>query len=123
VTVHRLNGDGSIGEQVAQTASWISASMPIRCVSPRRQDLILCSRGNDARTASRKTPAISKCSLQERPACQSADHQAGASGLGIWAAAPGFRSQRRFAYVSLDGKTVSRFRLEADGTLTQEPLF
>ena len=64
MTVHRLEADGTIGDEVAQTGKpdFGIYAHQVR-VTPGDKTLTLCSRGNDAAAANRKIPAISKCSV------------------------------------------------------------
>lgn len=127
VTVHRLNADGSIGEQIPQKASLDFGiyAHQVR-VTPGDKSLIVCSRGNDAADGKPEDPGhIEVFGLGK--AGQLSPIQIikpGASGLGFGPRHLDFDPQGRFAYVSLEREnSIAVFGLKPDGTLTPEPLF
>jgi 6-phosphogluconolactonase len=130
VTVHRLNADGSIGEQVAQTGNpgFGIYAHQVR-ITPGNRSLTLCSRGNDAGGGKPEDPGHIEVlgfrngqlsSLQSiAPSTIS-----GGSGIGFGPRHLDFHPNGRFAYVSLERENaLAVFALKSDGTLMPEPLF
>jgi len=126
VTVHRLNGDGSIGAQVVQTAKLDFGiyAHQIR-MSPGGKTLILCSRGNDAANGKPEDPGhIEIFSFKNGQLANLQTIKPGASGLGFGPRHLDFDPSGRFAFVSLEREnSLAVFGLKPDGTLTAEPLF
>jgi 6-phosphogluconolactonase len=125
VTVHRLNPDGSIGEQVAQTASLDFGiyAHQVR-ITPSGKSLTLCSRGNDATTSRPEDPGCIEVFGVEDGQLSNLQTVTVGNGLGFGPRHLDFHPNRRFVYVSLEREnSIAVFGLKADGTMTQEPLF
>jgi len=126
VTVHRLNADGSIGEQVAQTGKLDFGiyAHQVR-VTPGDKTLILCSRGNDAAGGKPEDPGhIEVFSVQDGQLSNLQTIKPGHAGLGFGPRHLDFHPNGRFAYVSLERQnSLAVFGLRPDGALTPEPLF
>jgi 6-phosphogluconolactonase (cycloisomerase 2 family) len=126
VTVHRLNTDGSIGEQVAQTGKpdFGIYAHQVR-VTPGDKTLILCSRGNDAANGKPEDPGhIEVFSVQDGQLSNLQTIKPGQAGLGFGPRHLDFHPNGRFAYVSLERQnSLAVFGLRPDGALTPEPLF
>jgi len=126
VTVHRLNADGSIGEQVVQTGKLDFGiyAHQIR-VAPGGKTVILCSRGNDAADGKPEDPGhIEVFSFKNGQLANLQTIKPGASGLGFGPRHLDFDPAGRFVYVSLEREnSLAVFGWKPDGTLTAEPLF
>jgi 6-phosphogluconolactonase len=126
ITVHRLNADGTIGEQVLQTGKpdFGIYAHQVR-VTPGNKTLILCSRGNDAAGGKPEDPGhIEVFGFKGGQLSQLQIIKPGASGLGFGPRHLDFDPNGRFAYVSLEREnSIAVFGLKPDGTLTPEPLF
>jgi len=126
VTVHRLNPDGSIGEQLAQRGSpdFGIYAHQVR-VTPGNKTLILCSRGNDAAGGKPEDPGhIEVLGFKDGQLSNIQTIRPGDSGLGFGPRHLDFHPNGRFAYVSLERQnSIAVFGLKADGTLTPQPLF
>jgi 6-phosphogluconolactonase len=127
VTVHRLNADGSIGEQIRQKASLDFGiyAHQVR-VTPGNKTLIVCSRGNDVANGKPEDPGHIEVFGFDKAGqlSQLQTIKPGNSGLGFGPRHLDFDPAGRFAYVSMERENnIAIFGLKADGTLTQEPLF
>ena len=126
VTVHRLNADGSIGEQVAQDpkCDFGVYAHQVR-MTPADKTLILCSRGNDAANGKPEDPGhIEVFSFKDGQLANLQIIKPGAQGLGFGPRHLDFHPNGRFAFVSLEREnSIAVFGLKPDGTLTPEPLF
>jgi len=126
VTVHRLSGDGSIGDEVAQDpkCDFGIYAHQVR-VTPGDKTLILCSRGNDAANGKPEDPGhIEVFGFKDGRLSALQTVKPGASGLGFGPRHLDFDPNGRFAYVSLEREnSLAVFGMKPDGTLTPEPLF
>ena len=126
VTVHRLNGDGSIGEMVRQDGSpdFGIYAHQVRA-TPGDRTLTLCSRGNDAAGAKPEDPGhIEVLGFKNGQLSNLQTIRPGNSGLGFGPRHLDFHPNRPFVYVSLERENALwTYRLMADGTLSREPLF
>ena len=126
VTVHRLNADGSIGEQVAQDpkCDFGIYAHQVR-MTPGDKTLILCSRGNDAANGKPEDPGhIEVFSFKNGQLANLQTIRPGATGLGFGPRHLDFDPAGRFAFVSLERQnSLAVYGLKPDGTLTPEPLF
>jgi 6-phosphogluconolactonase (cycloisomerase 2 family) len=126
VTVHRLNADGSIGEEMPQDPKLDFGiyAHQVR-MTPGDNTLILCSRGNDAAGGKPEDPGhIEVLACKSGRLANLQTIKPGVSGLGFGPRHLDFHPNGRFAYVSLERQnSIAVFGLKADGTLTPEPLF
>ncbi|HSS12530.1 MAG TPA: beta-propeller fold lactonase family protein [Rhizomicrobium sp.] len=125
VTVHRLNPDGSIGEQVTQpaTLNFGIYAHQVR-VTPGERSLTLCSRGNDATASKPEDPGRIEVFGLKEGRLSSLQTVTVGNGLGFGPRHLDFHPNGRFVYVSLEREnSIAVFGLKPDGTMTQEPLF
>jgi 6-phosphogluconolactonase len=130
VTVHRLNPDGTIGEQVPQTGNLDFGiyAHQVR-ITPAGHTLAVCSRGNDAAGTKPEDPGhievLGFKNGQLRNLQSIAPSSiAGGNGLGFGPRHLDFHPNGRFAFVSLERQnSLAVFGVKADGTFTPEPLF
>ena len=125
VTVHRLNPDGSIGEQIAQrgTPNFGIYAHQVR-VTPGNKTLILCSRGNDAAGGKPEDPGQIQVFGFKGGQLSNLQTVTVGNGLGFGPRHLDFDHGGRFAYVSLEREnSIAVFGLKPDGTLSPQPLF
>jgi 6-phosphogluconolactonase len=126
VTVHRLNADGTIGDEVKQTGNpdFGIYAHQVRA-TPGNRTLTVCSRGNDAAGGKPEDPGhIEVLGFKDGQLSNIQTIKPGTSGLGFGPRHLDFHPNGRFAYVSLEREnSLAVFGLKLDGTLTQEPLF
>jgi 6-phosphogluconolactonase (cycloisomerase 2 family) len=125
VTVHRLNPDGSIGEQIAQrgTPNFGIYAHQVR-VTPGNKTLILCSRGNDAAGGKPEDPGQIQVFGFKGGQLSNLQTVTVGNGLGFGPRHLDFDPGGRFAYVSLEREnSIAVFGLKPDGTLSPQPLF
>lgn len=126
VTVHRLNTDASIGEQLPQAAGldFGTYAHQVR-VTPGDRTLTLCSRGNDATAAKPEDPGhIEVFRIGDGTLSNLQSLAPHGQGLGFGPRHLDFSPDGRFAYVSLERQnSICVYGLNTDGTLSQEPLF
>ena len=94
--MHRLNADGTIGEEVAQTGKpdFGIYAHQVR-VTPGDKTLTLCSRGNDATAGKPEDPGhIEVFSFKDGQLANLQTIKPHGQRAGLWAAASGFSSQR-----------------------------
>jgi 6-phosphogluconolactonase (cycloisomerase 2 family) len=126
VTVHRLNADGTLGEEVAQDpkGDFGIYAHQVR-MTPGDKTLILCSRGNDAANGKPEDPGhIEVFAVKDGKLSNLQTIKPGGNGLGFGPRHLDFHPNGRFAFVSLEREnSLAVFGLKPDGTLTPEPLF
>ena len=126
VTVHLLNADGSIDEEVAQDpqCDFGIYAHQVR-MTPGDKTLILCSRGNDAAGGKPEDPGhVEVFSVKDGRLANLQTVRPGANGLGFGPRHLDFHPNGRFVFVSLEREnSLAVFGLKPDGTLTPEPLF
>ena len=126
VTVHRLEADGTIGEQVAQTGmpDFGIYAHQVRA-TPSNRTVTLCSRGNDAAGGKPEDPGhIEVFGFKDGQLANLQTIKPGNSGLGFGPRHLDFHPGGRFVYVSLEREnSLAVFGLKSDGTLSTEPLF
>ena len=125
VTVHRLNPDGAIGEEVKQTGKTDFGiyAHQIR-VTPGNRTLTLCSRGNDATPTKPEDPGhIEVLGFQDGQLSNLQTVTVG-NGLGFGPRHLDFHPSRPFVYVSMERENALYvYGLQPDGTFSRDPLF
>lgn len=124
VTVHRIQPDGTIGEQVPQAATLDTGiyAHQIR-VSPSGQAVVLVTRGNDPRSGHAEDPGALKV-FAFRGGRLSNLQSLAPHGQGLGFGPRHLDFGRRFAFVSLEREnSICVYGLASDGKLSAEPLF
>jgi 6-phosphogluconolactonase len=126
ITVHRLEADGSIGEEVVQTGKLDFGiyAHQIRATS-NDKTLTLCSRGNDATARKPEDPGhIEVFGFKDGQLSNLQSIAPHGNGIGFGPRHLDFHPNGRFVYVSLEREnSLAVFGLKPDGTMTSEPLF
>ena len=125
VTVHRLNADGSIGEEVNQTGKTDFGiyAHQVR-VTPGNRTLTLCSRGNDATPAKPEDPGhIEVLDFRDGQLTNLKTVTVG-NGLGFGPRHLDFHPTLPFVYVSMERENALYvYQLLPDGSLSRDPLY
>jgi 6-phosphogluconolactonase (cycloisomerase 2 family) len=126
VTVHGLETDGTIGEEVTQTGKpdFGIYAHQIRA-TPGNKTLTLCSRGNDATATKPEDPGhIEVFGFKDGQLSNLQSIAPHGNGLGFGPRHLDFHPNGRFVYVSLERQnSLAVFGLKPDGSLSSEPLF
>lgn len=124
ITVHRINADGAIGEQIPQKATLDTGiyAHQIR-VTPGNQTVVLVTRGNDPRPGHPEDPGALKVFRFEDGQLSNLQSLAPhGQGLGFGPRHLDFAPH--FVTVSLEREnSICIYGLNADGSLGTEPLF
>ena len=125
ITVHRLNDDGSIGDEVVQPDGLDFGIYAHQVRLTPQGTVTLCSRGNDAAAGKPEDPGhieIFRVDDGKLSNLQSlAPH---GQGLGFGPRHLDFSPDGRFVYVSLERQnSICVYGLNADGSFSPEPLF
>lgn len=126
VTVHRLEPDGIIGEQVEQPTGLDFGiyAHQVR-VTPGGKTLALCSRGNDATGGKPEDPGhIEVFGIDNGQLSNLQSLAPNGQGLGFGPRHLDFHPGGRFVYVSLERQNaLCVYALNPDGSFGREPLF
>jgi 6-phosphogluconolactonase (cycloisomerase 2 family) len=126
ITVHRLEADGSIGEEVVQTGKpdFGIYAHQIRA-TPGDKTLTLCSRGNDPTATKPEDPGhIEVFGFNDGQLTNLQSIAPHGNGIGFGPRHLDFHPGGRFVYVSLEREnSLAVFGLKPDGTMSAEPLF
>ena len=126
ITVHRLEADGTIGEEVVQAGKpdFGIYAHQIRA-TPGNKTLTLCSRGNDAAGGKPEDPGhIEVFGFKDGQLTNLQSIAPHGNGLGFGPRHLDFHPDGRFVYVSLEREnSLTVFGLTRGGMLSAEPLF
>jgi 6-phosphogluconolactonase len=126
VTVHRLNTDGTIGEEVEQAhrPDFGIYAHQVRA-TPSGKTVTLCSRGNDPTATKPEDPGhIEVFGFENGQLSARQSLAPHGNGLGFGPRHLDFHPNGRFVYVSLEREnSLCVFGMTPDGTLSPEPLF
>ena len=126
ITVHRLEADGTIGEEVVQAGQpdFGIYAHQIRA-TPGNKTLTLCSRGNDATATRPEDPGhIEVFGFKDGQLSNLQSIAPHGDGLGFGPRHLDFHPNGRFVYVSLEREnSLAVFGLKPDGTMSSERLF
>src|SRR5262245_38330122 len=125
VTVHRINGDGSIGESISRPDK-LDAGIyghQIR-TTPGNQTPILVARGNNAAAGKPEDPGALKLFGFKRGALTNLASIAPGTGLGFGPRHLDFHPSQPWVYVSIERQNkLYAYKLQTDGALGRDPIF
>jgi 6-phosphogluconolactonase (cycloisomerase 2 family) len=125
VTVHRINGDGTLGDAVSQPNKLDTGIYAHQVLAtPKNQSAILVTRGNNPAAAKPEDPGSLKVyGLKSGVLSNIAAVQPG-NGLGFGPRHLDFHPSEPWVFVSIERQNqLYVYKLEADGSLGREPLF
>ena len=125
VTVHRLNADGSIGEEVPQPEK-LDAGIYAHQVlaAPGNATVLLVTRGNDAKPGQPEDPGAIKTFRFEHGVLRNLASIAPGNGLGFGPRHLDFHPTKPWVYVSIERQNKLYVYARDDKTgLSREPLF
>jgi 6-phosphogluconolactonase len=125
VTVHRINGDGSIGEAVSQPGQHDAGiyAHQIR-TTPGNETAILVARGNNPAGGKPEDPGALKVFAFKRGLLTNLASIAPGTGLGFGPRHLDFHPTRPWVYVSIERQNkLYVYKLQSDGALGRDPLF
>jgi 6-phosphogluconolactonase len=125
VTVHRLNRDGTIGDQVSQPGKPDAGiyAHQIR-TTPGNQTAILVTRGNNAAPGKPEDPGALKLYRFKDGVLTNLASVAPGSGLGFGPRHLDFHPSAPWVYVSIERQNkLYAYKLAGDGALGRDPLF
>jgi 6-phosphogluconolactonase len=125
VTVHRLNADGSIGEQVAQPQKRDTGIYAHQVLAaPSNRIALLVTRGNDARPGKAEDPGAIKTFAFGDGALRNLASIAPGNGLGFGPRHLDFHPSKAWVFVSVERQNqLYVYRLDDETGLSREPLF
>ncbi|OLB76865.1 MAG: hypothetical protein AUI16_08155 [Alphaproteobacteria bacterium 13_2_20CM_2_64_7] len=125
VTVHRINGDGSIGEAVSQPGLLDTGiyAHQIR-TTPGNETAILVARGNNPAGGKPEDPGALKVFAFKRGVLTNLASVAPGTGLGFGPRHLDFHPTQPWVYVSIERQNkLYVYELQSDGALGRDPLF
>src|SRR6266550_884261 len=125
VTVHRINGDGSIGEAVSQPGLLDTGiyAHQIR-TTPGNETAILVARGNNPAGGKPEDPGALKVFAFKRGVLTNLASVAPGTGLGFGPRHLDFHPTQPWVYVSIERQNkLYVYKLQSDGALGRDPLF
>ena len=125
VTVHRIKGDGTLGDMVSQPSKPDAGIYAHQILAaPRNQTAILVTRGNNATASKPEDPGALKVYGFKNGVLSNIASVAPGTGLGFGPRHLDFHPKEPWVYVSIERQNqLYVYKLEADGTLGREPLF
>jgi 6-phosphogluconolactonase len=125
VTVHRINGDGTIGEAVNQPNNLDTGIYGHQVLTtPGNRTAILVARGNNAAGGKPEDPGALKLFGFKNGALSNVASVAPGNGLGFGPRHLDFHPTRPFVYVSIERQNkLYVYPLQADGALGRDPIF
>jgi 6-phosphogluconolactonase len=123
VTVLRINGDGTLGDEVAQGALDVGIFAHQIRVTPSNKAAILVARGNDATTAKPEDPGALKVFGFENGKLSNRASIAPGGGHGFGPRHLDFHPAKPWVYVSLERQNKLQVYALEDDTLRPVPLF
>jgi 6-phosphogluconolactonase len=125
VTVHRINGDGSLGEAESQSGQ-LDAGIYAHQIrtTPGNETAILVARGNNPAGAKPEDPGALKVFAFKRGVLTNLASIAPGSGLGFGPRHLDFHPTQPWVYVSIERQNkLYIYKLQSDATLGRDPLF
>jgi 6-phosphogluconolactonase len=123
--VHRINGDGSIGEAASQPGQ-LDAGIYAHQIrtTPGNETAILVARGNNPASGKPEDPGALKVFAFKRGVLTNLASIAPGSGLGFGPRHLDFHPTQPSVYVSIERQNkLYVYGLQSDGTLDRDPLF
>ena len=124
--MHRIEADGTIGEEVVQAGQpdFGIYAHQVRA-TPGNKTLTLCSRGNDATASKPEDPGhIEVFGFNDGQLTNLQSIAPHGNGMGFGPRHLDFHPGGRFVYVSLEREnSLAVFGLKPEGTMSAEPLF
>lgn len=123
ISVHRIKGDGSIGEEIAQPQLDTGIYGHQVRFTPSGRSVVLVARGNDARPGAPEDPgALKVFGFDDGKLSNLQSLAPGSNGLGFGARHVDFG--KRHCFVSIERQNaIAVYGLETGGRLSAEPLF
>ena len=123
ISVHRIHGDGNIGDEIAQPALHLGIYGHQARFTPSGRSVVLVARGNDARPGQPEDPgALNVLGFDDGKLSNLQTLAPGGNGLGFGARHVDFSKQ--YCFVSIERQNaIGVYRLESGGRLSPEPLF
>jgi 6-phosphogluconolactonase len=122
LTVLRINGDGSLGEEVGQEALDVGIFAHQIRVTPSNKTVILVTRGNDATPAKPEDPGALKVFSFENGRLSNRASIAPGGGYGFGPRHLDFHPAQPWVYLSLERQNKLQVYALEDGTLRPAPL-
>src|SRR5215216_4517341 len=125
VTVHRINGDGTLGEEVKQPERPDPGIFAHQILTtPGNQGAILVARGNNAEAGKPEDPgALKTYAFKNGMLTNRASIQPG-NGLGFGPRHVDFHATQPWMSVSIERQNqIYVYKIEPDGSLAKDPLF
>jgi 6-phosphogluconolactonase (cycloisomerase 2 family) len=123
VTVLRINGDGTLGEEIGQGALDVGIFAHQIRVTPSNKAAILVARGNDATTTKPEDPGALKVFGFENGRLSNHASIAPGGGYGFGPRHLDYHPAKPWVYVSLERQNKLQVYTLEDGTLSPTPLF
>ena len=125
ISVHRINADGTLGEEVAQTQKLdVGIYGHQVTATPANNSVILVTRGNNAAGGKPEDPGSLKVYGFDKGALTMKASVQPGNGLGFGARHLDYHPTRPWVYVSIERQNkLYVYELKADGGLSAEPLF
>jgi 6-phosphogluconolactonase len=124
VTVHRINADGTIGAEIAQTGLDAGIYAHQILVAPDNRTVLLVTRGNDAKPDKPEDPGAIKTFSFNNGVLTNLASIAPGSGLGFGPRHLDFHPTKPWVFVSIERQNkLYVYRLDAATGLAREPMF
>jgi 6-phosphogluconolactonase (cycloisomerase 2 family) len=124
VTVHRINADGTLGAQVAQTGLDAGIYAHQILVAPGNRTVLLVTRGNDAKPDKPEDPGAIKTFAFNNGVLTNLASIAPGNGLGFGPRHLDFHPTKPWVFVSIERQNkLYVYRLDAATGLAREPMF
>jgi 6-phosphogluconolactonase len=124
VTVHRINADGTLGAEIAQTGLDAGIYAHQILVAPGNRTVLLVTRGNDAKPDKPEDPGAIKTFAFNNGVLTNLASIAPGSGLGFGPRHLDFHPTKPWVFVSIERQNkLYVYRLDATTGLARDPMF
>jgi 6-phosphogluconolactonase len=124
ITVHRLNGDGTIGAEVPQSGIDTGIYAHQILAAPGNKTVLLVTRGNDAKADKPEDPGAIKTYRFDNGVLSNLASIAPGNGLGFGPRHLDFHPTKPWAFVSIERQNqLYVYELDAGTGLKREPMF